>query len=72
MRALQKLVRNGNSTQVSIPRPILIHLGWLPGHLVVVEVLEDETLRVRPQYEGEFGPKWSNRALEFGGATVKP
>lgn len=56
MRALQKLCRNGNATSVTIPRPILIHLGWLPGNFVVVELLEDKSLRVRPQHDGEFAP----------------
>lgn len=46
MRSHQKLVRNGNSTQVTIPRPILTHLGWLPGEMIVVELLEDRSLRV--------------------------
>jgi antitoxin component of MazEF toxin-antitoxin module len=41
MRALQKLVRNGNSTSVSIPRPLLMRLGWLPGRSVVIELTED-------------------------------
>lgn len=46
MRALQKLVRNGNSIQVTIPRPILMHLGWLPGNFVVVDLLESGELRL--------------------------
>lgn len=47
MRALQKLTRNGSSTCVTIPRPILIALGWLPGQAVVVEVLEDKSVHIR-------------------------
>lgn len=47
MRALQRLVRNGNATGVNIPRQILIHLGWLPGQDVIVEVLENGTLHLR-------------------------
>ena len=35
-RALQKLVRNGNSTAVALPRPLLFYLGWLPGEAVIV------------------------------------
>lgn len=53
MKALQKLVRNGNSTQLTIPRPVLMHLGWLPGDPVIVELLEDKTLHVRPFREAE-------------------
>ena len=47
MRYVQKLVRNGNTTHVAILRPVLLHLGWLPGSAVVVEVQEDKTLRIR-------------------------
>jgi antitoxin component of MazEF toxin-antitoxin module len=47
MRALQKLVKNGNATSVSIPRQMLIALGWLPGQSVIIEILEDMTIRVR-------------------------
>jgi len=46
MRSHQKLVRNGNSTQVTIVRPMLTFLGWLPGELIVVELLEDKSLHV--------------------------
>lgn len=46
-RALQKLTRNGSSTCVTIPRQILIPLGWLPGQAVVVEVLEDRSVHIR-------------------------
>lgn len=47
MRLIQKLVRNGNSTQVTIPRPVQMHLGWLPGEAVVLTVLEDRSLRIQ-------------------------
>ena len=44
MRALQKLVRNGSSTQVTIARPMLIALGWIPGDAVIVEMTIDGRL----------------------------
>jgi len=56
MRALQKLVRNGNATQITIPRQMLIALGWLPGDAVIVELLEDNTLRARPPVERDVAP----------------
>jgi len=56
MRAIQKLVRNGNATQVTIPRPMLIALGWLPGNEIVVEQLEDDTLRIRALEDSAFRP----------------
>lgn len=46
MRSVGKLVRNGNSTQITVLRPILVYLGWRPGDLIQVEVQEDKTLRV--------------------------
>jgi antitoxin component of MazEF toxin-antitoxin module len=56
-RAIQKLVRNGNSTQVTLPRIMLIPLGWLPGMEVVLELLEDNTIRIRPLEDAAFRPK---------------
>lgn len=54
MRALQRLVRNGHATQVTIPKAILIHLGWLPGEDVIVDVLEDKTLHIRRPETKDF------------------
>lgn len=56
MRALQKLVRNGNATQVTIPRPLLIAVGWLPGQQVILELLEDNSIRVRIPVSADFAP----------------
>jgi len=61
MRALQKLVKNGNSTAVSIPRPLLVHMGWLPGESIVIELLEDNTLRLRRPVERDFAPQGAPR-----------
>lgn len=41
MRAEVLLRLDGNSRAIAIPRPILTHLGWLPGARLVVELLED-------------------------------
>lgn len=57
MRALQKLVQNGNSTQVTIPRTALLWLGWLPGESVIFEVTEQKTVVIRRPAENEFLPK---------------
>jgi hypothetical protein len=52
MRAVQKLVKNGNSTQVTILRQMLVALGWLPGEVVVVELQENSTLKIyKPRLE---------------------
>jgi antitoxin component of MazEF toxin-antitoxin module len=57
MRDLRTLTRNGNATTVVICRPLLVQLGWLPGTKVVVELLEDNTLRIRPLDDAAFQPK---------------
>ena len=57
MRTLQKIVRNGNGIQVGIPRQVLTYLGWLPGSFVILEVLEDKSIRLRPPAPDEFAPK---------------
>lgn len=72
MRAIQKLVRNGNSTAVSIPRPLLIHIGWLPGESVVLELLEDKSIRIRRPQERDFAPIGAPRIVQDDPAVVKP
>lgn len=57
MRALQKLVVNGKSTQVTIPRTLLHWLGWLPGEPIIVEATADRTVTIRRPIENEFLPK---------------
>jgi len=57
MRALQKLVRNGHSTQVTIPRTLLHYLGWLAGEEVIVECTESRQIVIRRPAPDEFAPK---------------
>jgi antitoxin component of MazEF toxin-antitoxin module len=71
VRAIQKLVRNGNATAVSIPRQILIYLGWIPGQPIVIEVLEDKSLRLRPPCERDFAPLGAPRVVYDEPAAVK-
>ena len=56
MRALQKLVANGNSTQVTLQRNLLAWLGWLPGEAVIVEVTENKHVIIRKPEPNEFLP----------------
>ena len=44
MLKVVRLVTNGNSTQVTIPKPLLFHLGWRAGDHVVLTLREDRTL----------------------------
>ena len=71
MRALQKLVRNGNATAVTLARPLLFHLGWLPGESVFVELLYDHSLRIRRPVERDFAPIQAPRFMLDSQETVK-
>lgn len=54
---LQRISRNGSCSCVIIQKAVMRHLGWITGQSVVVEVLDDNTLRIRkPTYE-DLGPQ---------------
>lgn len=72
MRALQRLVRNGNATAVNIPRAMLITAGWLPGEFVVVEMLEDKTFRLRRPCERDIAPHSAPKLLLDEPVAAKP
>lgn len=57
MRCLQKLMRCGNGTHLTIPRAALFYLGWLPGEQVIFELLEDKSVRVRKPNQDDFNIK---------------
>jgi hypothetical protein len=42
---------------VSIPRQVLTHLGWLTGSLIVLEVLEDDSIRLRKPSPDDFAAR---------------
>lgn len=63
MRARIKLRLDGNATVITVPRPILIHLGWLPGQELVVELTEQNTLHVRPFTASDIPPIGAPRML---------
>lgn len=64
MKALQKLVRNGNATAVAIPRPFLFKLGWLTGRAVVIELTENcDMVIIRLPNERDFGVSSPPRIL---------
>lgn len=41
MKLIQKLVRNGNSVQLTLPRFVLATLEWLPASPVYVDVFQE-------------------------------
>lgn len=71
MRALQKLVRNGNSTQVTIPRQILIHLGWIAGESMIFYVTEAGELVIRRPRESDFVPPTVKHSAPRGAEVGK-
>lgn len=54
---LQRISRVGGSSCVVIQKPIMRHLGWITGQSVIVEVLDDDTLRVRKPTVDDLGPQ---------------
>lgn len=47
MKFIRQLTRNGNSTQVTMPKDLLMYLRWFTGDAVVVELTERGTVEVR-------------------------
>jgi antitoxin component of MazEF toxin-antitoxin module len=47
MRYIRQLVRNGNSTQVTMPKDLLLYLRWCCGDAVAVELTARGTVEVR-------------------------
>lgn len=44
MRWAIKLCRNGNSTTLTIPRPMLNTLGWIPSDLIIATLEKNGTV----------------------------
>lgn len=68
MKRLQKLVRNGNSTQVTLAPQMLAFLGWVSGQEIIVELTEHNFLIVRRPAPSDYatkpiGPIMLDRAL---------
>lgn len=72
MRALQKLIRNSASTGLTIPRTFLHHLGWMCGESVIIELLEDQSLRIRRPELRDFQPIQAPRLIPESPDAVKP
>ena len=53
-RAVQKLIKNGNSFQVTVARPLLNYLDWPPGCILWCVVTEEKELVVRPMRPGDI------------------
>lgn len=62
-RARVRLRADANAVVVTIPRPLLIYLGWIVGEDVIVELLEDNSVRVRRFTAADLPPTGSPRLL---------
>lgn len=70
-RFLQKITRNGNSSAVTIPRPLMFHCNFFPGDSVVLEVLENLDVLVRKPRPEDFQPRHTPRILDDAPTPVK-
>lgn len=61
MATFQKLIQNGSSTVVTIPRPVMRGLDWLPGEMVVVEVTPKKEFLIRRPNANDFSRSRSPR-----------
>ncbi len=55
MKYLHRLVKNGSSTQVTIPVRMLHFLQWRTGQTMVIELTSERTLIVRPPTAEDIG-----------------
>ena len=68
MAKLQRLNKCGSSIQVTIPRPLLYHLGWHPGDYIVPELTEGGGILIRPPRTEDFRPRLPLHELVPAGA----
>lgn len=47
MELFQKLIKNGSSTQITVPVPMMQALGWRTGEPVLLTMTEDGSLLVQ-------------------------
>jgi antitoxin component of MazEF toxin-antitoxin module len=47
MKYIRQLVKNGNSTQVTLPKDLLLYLRWFCGDAIVVELTQRGTVEIR-------------------------
>lgn len=70
MRALQRLVRNGNANSITIPRAMLVYLGWITGEDFMVLVNEDHSVTIRRPALEDFQSLGKARVLPATAAEL--
>lgn len=63
MALVQKIIVCGNSAHITLPKPVLFFLGWLPGQHIVLEVTESKQLVVRAPAPEDFAPKRAGSSM---------
>lgn len=71
-RLVQRLHKNGTSTVVTIPVGILRALGWSPVEVVIVEALEDHSVRVRIPTAADVARPRAPRGTRTDAEAVTP
>lgn len=72
MKAIQKIVRQGNSAMVTIPRQMMFAAGLLPGALIVWELLEDRTLHLHEWRDNTYQQNTTPRIISGAPEKVTP
>lgn len=72
MRFLQKIVRNGNASQVTLPKQLLAWTDLIPGQPVIIEALEDKSIRIRAVGSDELAPRRPAHIVLDGAPPVTP
>jgi antitoxin component of MazEF toxin-antitoxin module len=71
MKFLRRIVRNGNSSQVSIPRNLMDYLRWREGDPIIVELTEDMAILVRTPNVTDLRSTPMPMTLDVGAAKVE-
>lgn len=72
MRAIQKIVRNGNSAQITIPRPLLFEMGLRPGDLIELTHDGSGCATIRPWINREYANTHSPGVINEPPPPMKP
>jgi len=69
--AIQKIVLQGNSAMVTIPRAMMNFLGWRPGQPVTLRLQENGTIVVRLWRDNELQQVGTPGLVDVATPTVR-
>ena len=67
MKVLHRLVKNGNSVQVSMPQKMLRHLEWRAGTVIIVELTACGTIEIRKPTMADLHSATMPQSFELAG-----